>query len=110
MATTVYINNVPTVVVQRLDKNAPPIILYTLKPPPYSEHKQHELIQKGEHNGAEEEYTEHGQHFQTTPLSTTEEDEFTTCEQYVRCLGVCALFWFIFMIVFGIVFLSCSCF
>lgn len=97
MVDIVDIDNVPTAVVYRLDKSAPPIILYTLKPPAYNEYNQHELIQSG------------------PPMDivvdiVNDEEEDTVCEQYTRCIGVCTLFLFIFLVILGIVFLSCSCF
>lgn len=110
MATIIDIDNTLTAVVPRLDKNAPPIILYTLKPPPYSEHMLHELIQKSEHYCADDDkYTEHGQ-TSSTVVENDDDDELTPCEQCVQCIGICGLFVFVFMIVFGIVFISCSCF
>lgn len=67
-------------------------------PPSYNEHGQHELVQTGPPIDI------HISH------RNIEDDEYTPCEQCIRCAGVCASICFVFFIILGIVFLSCSCF
>lgn len=45
--TVVDIDGIPTAIISR-GENTPPIILYTLPPPPYYKHAEFELIQAGE--------------------------------------------------------------
>jgi hypothetical protein len=46
ISTVIDIDGVPTAIVSRGD-NKPPIILYTIPPPPYSHYKSHRLIMEG---------------------------------------------------------------
>jgi hypothetical protein len=48
MSTIIDIDGVPTAVVSR-GNNKPFIILYTIQPPPYSHHKQYQLVMEGPH-------------------------------------------------------------
>jgi hypothetical protein len=98
MVTIVDINNTPTAIVHRLDKNAPPIILYTIKPPAYSEHGQHELIERGPDVN----------HCQRV-LAENEEDSTLLCGKYTGCICLLLLF-LVILIIFGIIVLSCMCF
>lgn len=45
-STIIDIDGTPTAIVSRGD-NKPPIILYTIQPPPYSDYKSHRLIMQG---------------------------------------------------------------
>lgn len=45
--TVVGIDGIPTAIISR-GENTPPIILYTVPPPPYYKHAEFELIQAGE--------------------------------------------------------------
>lgn len=46
ISTIIDIDGVPTSIVSR-GENKPPIILYTIPPPPYSHYKSHRLIMEG---------------------------------------------------------------
>lgn len=45
-STVIDIDGIPTAVVSR-GNDKPPIVLYTIQPPPYSDYKSHRLIMQG---------------------------------------------------------------
>lgn len=113
MVTIIDINNIPTAVVQRLEKNTPPIILYTIKPPPYTEYRQYELIQTGPpmiQTGPPMIHCIFNDIQESNQIDTQiENDIYTTYTYTTRCIVLLLLF-FIVTIGFSIVLLSCSCF